>query len=248
MASNHSPLAGKHAIVTGGGKGIGLGITQALLEAGLRVSVISRSATSRGDYFSANADITDDAQIERAIAQCREHYGPVEILVNNSGIAESAPLTKMTRELWDRILATNLTGTFVCTQQALPDMLAAGFGRILNVSSIAGLGGAAYISAYSASKHGVIGFTRSIAAELSSKNIFANALCPGYTDTEMMQQAAGNISRLTGADEAAARAELAKMNPEGRIATVAEVAAAALDLLSGSRTGVAQVVPGNVSA
>lgn len=244
MAFDASMLSGKHAVVTGGSRGIGLGITNALLAVGARVSVVSRAAVPRDDYFSAQADITDEASVMRAFDACRAHHGAVEILVNNSGIAESAPLLKTSRPMWDRVIATNLTGTYLCTQQALGDMISARFGRVLNVASIAGLAGAPYIAAYAASKHGVVGFTRSVAAEVAGKNILVNALCPGYTETDMMHQAMSNVSKFTGADEEAARAELAKMNPEGRIATVEEVAEAAIELLAGTRTGVAMVVPG----
>ncbi|HEU5479007.1 MAG TPA: SDR family oxidoreductase, partial [Candidatus Tumulicola sp.] len=150
--------------------------------------------------------------------------------------------------MWERILATNLTGTFLCTREAVEDMIVAKAGRIVNVASIAGLAGAPYIAAYCASKHGVVGFTRAIAAEFEGTGITANAVCPGYTETDMMRKALGNIVKHTGAEEDAARAQLARSNPEGRIATVEEVADAVVDLILGDRTGAAVVVPGGVVA
>ena len=183
--------AGKHALVTGGGRGIGLGIARLLAQEGARVSIVSRSPTSvtlslsKGDighqFFRAQADVSDETQVHRALAACRDANGPIEILVNNSGIAESAPLARTDLAMWNRIIATNLTGTFLCTREAVSDMIAAGWGRVVNIASTAGLGGAPYISAYCASKHGVVGFTRAIAAELASDGVTVNAICPGYT-------------------------------------------------------------------
>jgi NAD(P)-dependent dehydrogenase (short-subunit alcohol dehydrogenase family) len=182
-------------------------------------------------------------QIRRAFAKCRDANGPIEILVNNSGIAESAPLTRTDLAMWERIVATNLTGTFLCTREAVAEMTSAGWGRIVNVASIAGLAGAPYISAYCASKHGVVGFTRAIAAELATTGVTINAVCPGYTETEMMQRAIAKITARTGRGEAEARELMAQGNPGGRIATADEVACGVLDLIEGSRTGVALVIP-----
>jgi 3-hydroxybutyrate dehydrogenase len=250
MPSEAVDLTGKHAVVTGGARGIGLAIAGALMDRGARVSIVSRSVLSLtgGDGspvpFRAEADVTDEAQIAHAFNACRQAQGPIDILVNNSGIAESAPLIRTGRAMWDRIIATNLTGTFLCTREAAEDMIVAKWGRVVNVASTAGLGGAPYIAAYCASKHGVVGFTRAIAAEFDGTGITVNAICPGYTETDMMRQAIANITRLTGVSEDDARGRLAQSNPEGRIATAEEVAQGVVELIGSSRNGVALVVPG----
>src|SRR5215469_12847585 len=152
-----SDIAGKHAIVTGGGRGIGQAIAKALAERGARVSIVSRTVH---EHVGVSADVTSEDQVRRAFEACRKKNGPIEILVNNSGIAESAPLIRTGLGMWDRIMATNVTGTFLCTREAAEDMIVAKWGRIVNIASTAGLGGAPYISAYCASKHAVVGFTR----------------------------------------------------------------------------------------
>lgn len=244
MASDYSVLAGKHALVTGGARGIGLAIARALAGAGARVSVVSRHPDGPAEFAIAAADIGDEAQVQNAFNACRKVNGPIAILVNNAGISDSAPLVRTSKELWDRIVATNLTGTFLASRNAAADMIAAKWGRILSVASTAGLEGAPYISAYCASKHGMIGFTRAIAAEFATGGITANALCPGYVETDMMRQALKKIVQHTGATEDAARNALAQMSPQGRLATVDEVAEAALELICGNRNGIALVVPG----
>jgi NAD(P)-dependent dehydrogenase (short-subunit alcohol dehydrogenase family) len=245
-------IRGKHAVVTGGARGIGLAIASLLAREGARVSIVSRTAHPTSADVSnpryAQGDVTDEPQVQRAFAACRETNGPIDILVNNAGIAESAPLSRTDLATWDRIIATNLTGTFLCTRAVVKEMIADGWGRIVNVASTAGLEGAPYISAYCASKHGVIGFTRAIAAELSSTGVTVNAVCPGYTETDMMHRAAANITAKTGRTHAEALELMAQGNPEGRIATVEEVAHAVLDLIGGSQTGVALVVPGGATA
>lgn len=240
--------SGRHALVTGGSRGIGFAIASSLAANGTRVSVVSRAHARGAPFFHAQSDVTDAAQIERAFAECREANGPIDILVNNAGIAESAPLVRTDPAMWDRIIATNLTGTFLCTRAVVPEMIAAGWGRVVNIASTAALGGAPYIAAYCASKHGVLGFTRAIAGELASTGVTANAVCPGYTETEMMQRAIANITARTGRSEALTREMMSKGNPEARIATPQEVADAVLELVQGSRTGIAVVVPGGAIA
>jgi 3-hydroxybutyrate dehydrogenase len=240
-------ISGRHALVTGGARGIGLAIASSLAHEGARISIVSRSPGVDKEFFRAAADVTDEAQIHSAFEACRRANGPISILVNNAGIAESALLTRTDAAMWNRILATNLTGTFLCTREALPAMLDAGWGRIVNVASTAGLGGAPYISAYCASKHGVVGFTRAVAAEVAPSGVTVNAVCPGYTETEMMDRAIAKITARTGRSEAAARALMAQGNPEGRIATAAEVAQAVVELVEGSRSGLAVIVPGGAT-
>ena len=171
-------------------------------------------------------DVTD-ASLGRVAAFARAtrgHFGPVHILVNNAGQAASAKFTDPDPTLWNRIMAVKVTGTYLCTRQAVPDMLQVGFGRIVNVASIAGLRGAPYISAYVASKHAVIGLTRSLALEFANKNITVNAVCPGYTDTDIVREAIANIVKKTGRSEAEALASLVATNPQRRLITPEEVA------------------------
>jgi NAD(P)-dependent dehydrogenase (short-subunit alcohol dehydrogenase family) len=238
-------VANRHALVTGGARGIGLAIASLLASEGARVSVVSRSAAG---MHRAQCDVTDEEQVRRAFAECREANGPIEILVNNSGIAESAPIKRTDSAMWDRIIATNLTGTFLCTRAVVEEMIEANWGRIVNVASTAGLAGAPYLAAYCASKHGVVGFTRALAAELGSWGITVNAICPGYTEGEILQRAIANITARTRRDEESARAIMAQSNPEGRIATADEIARGVLDLIEGSRNGIALVIPGGATA
>jgi NAD(P)-dependent dehydrogenase (short-subunit alcohol dehydrogenase family) len=170
-------------------------------------------------------DVTEEDSVAAAFAEAAEAFGPVALLVNNAGAAESAPLLRTSLELFRRLLDVNLIGTFLCSRAALPGMLEAGFGRIINVASVAGLKGAAYVSAYCAAKHGVIGLTRALALETATRGITVNAVCPSYTDTEMAQRAIANIVAKTGRSAADAETALVGKNPQGRLVRPEEVAA-----------------------
>lgn len=229
-------LEGQHAVVTGGGRGIGAAIAESLARSGVRVTLMGRSREPLEqqalklreftDVHLETADVTDQRSVSSAFAGASNALGPVTILINNAGQAQSQPFLKTSLETWNAMLEVNLTGTFLCTQAALPDMLKAGWGRIVNVSSTAGLVGYPYVTAYCAAKHGVIGLTRALALELATKNITVNAVCPGYTDTDIVRDAVVNIVAKTGRSEDQARAELTKANPQGRLIQPHEVAEA----------------------
>ena len=225
-------LKGRHAVVTGAARGIGAEIAQMLAAEGAVLTLLGRRRdalqTLAAELPGAGhgvvvADVSDPAQVNAAFAEAQAR-GPVDVLVNNAGQAETAPFAKMTLELWQRMLAVNLTGTFLCTQAALPGMLDAGRGRIVNIASTAGLKGYAYVSAYAAAKHGVIGLTRSLALEVAKKGITVNAVCPGYTETDILRDGIANVVAKTGMSEAEARAQFTAGNPQGRIVQPREVA------------------------
>jgi NAD(P)-dependent dehydrogenase (short-subunit alcohol dehydrogenase family) len=230
-------LQGRHAVVTGAARGIGAAIAASLAARGARLTLLGRrreplvelsASLPGGPHATAIADVADPAQVQAAFAAARSAGGPVAVLVNNAGAAESAPFGRTSLELWQRMLSVNLTGTFLCTQAALPDMLAAGWGRVVSIASTAGQKGYAYASAYAAAKHGVIGLTRSLALETARRGVTVNAVCPGYTDTDLLRASVENIVERTGRGAEAARAELAAANPQRRLVRPAEVADAVL--------------------
>ena len=236
METNPGALAGKHALVTGGARGIGAAITHALFVQGASVTAVGRSAETGVDFEDINckevvyvqADVADPLCIASAFRSAEKRFGPISILVNNAGQARSAPFLKTDSELWRTMVEVNLNGSFHCSQAALPGMLAAGWGRIINISSTAGLIGYSYVTAYCAAKHAVIGLTRALALEVATKGITVNAVCPGFTETEMLQEAIQGIVAKTGRSAVEARAELAARNPQKRLIQPGEVANAVL--------------------
>jgi NAD(P)-dependent dehydrogenase (short-subunit alcohol dehydrogenase family) len=235
MSPGAKALAGRHAVVTGGGRGIGAAIASALVAAGAELTLMSRNlgplqrkAAALPKAQAIACDVTDEPAVAAAFTQAMETFGPVAILINNAGAATSAPLVRTSLEAFRQMLDVNLVSTFLCSRAVLPDMLRAGFGRIVNVASVAGLKGAPYITAYAAAKHGVIGLTRALALETASKGITVNAVCPSYTDTDMVRGAIANIVEKTGRSAAEAAAALVEKNPQGRLIRPDEVAAAVL--------------------
>ncbi len=216
-------LAGRHALITGGGTGIGAAAARHLSAAGANITVAGRrrqpleAIVGELGGTMAQCDVTDRAAVERAFAEAREANGPIDILIVNAGIAESAPFHKMTRDSWDRIIATNLTAAFDCTQAAIKDLLASEDGRLVFVASVASLRGVPYAAHYAASKHGLLGLMRSLAAEYAKTNLTVNAVCPGYVDTPMTDQSVARVSEITGRSEEQARGAITNMNASGRL-------------------------------
>lgn len=227
-------LAGKHALVTGGSRGIGAAVAQAMLQHGASVTLLGRDPSrlasvnaqlaALGQVRYVAADITRPEQVALAMEQASTQLGPVAVLVNNAGQAASAPFLQTDGALWQRMLDVNLNGAFHCTQAVLPAMRAAGWGRIVNVASSAGLQGYAYVTAYCAAKHGLVGLTRALAVELAGSGVTVNAVCPGYTDTPMLQESIQQIAAKTGQAAEAVRAQLARQNQGERLLSPEEVA------------------------
>jgi NAD(P)-dependent dehydrogenase (short-subunit alcohol dehydrogenase family) len=221
-------LNGKHAVVTGASRGIGLAVARALAAHGARVTLMARdeaalavAAQSLGG--AVRSQVVDVANAD-SVADAFARAGSVDILVNNAGQAASAPFGRTDAALWQRMLDVNLTGAYHCIQAALPGMVDKGWGRIVNVASTAGLTGYRYVAAYCAAKHGLVGLTRALALEVAAKGVTVNAVCPGFTETDIVRDAVANIVRATGRTEHEARAELASANPQGRLVRPDEVA------------------------
>ena len=242
-------LDGRTAVVTGGGRGIGAAVAHALAEAGAAVVVMARHADEvsalAGEIRSAGrvaravtGDVTDPASVAALARAAREELGPADILVNNAGEAHSAPLARITLDDWNRLLAVNATGTFLCTQAFLPAMMERGWGRVVNIASVSGLTGARYIAAYAAAKHAVMGFTRAVAAEVASSGVTVNAICPGYVDTAMTRESVARIVKHTGRTSEEALDAILARSPQRRLIQPEEVAHAVLYLCDAKAAGV----------
>jgi 3-hydroxybutyrate dehydrogenase len=242
-------MNGRGAVITGGGRGVGAAVAARLARAGARVLVAARTAAqvdavaarlrdAGHTAYAAAFDISDAASVERLAAQAVDRLGHVDVLVNNAGVAMAAPLARTTLEDWNRLLAVNATGAFLCTKAFLPAMLERGWGRIVNVASIAGLRGDRYISAYAASKHALVGLTTAVAAEAAAHGVTANAVCPGYLATDMTRETIARIATTTGRTEQEALDALLRSTPQRRLIEADEVAAAVAYLCSDAALGI----------
>jgi NAD(P)-dependent dehydrogenase (short-subunit alcohol dehydrogenase family) len=234
-------LAGRGAVVTGGGRGIGAAIAERLADTGASVIVTARTATEveavaaslrarGGRVWGVPCDVADEAQVRTLAARAFQHAGAIDVLVNAAGDSGSAPFERLTLHDWRTTLDAHATGTFLCTRQFVPSMRERGFGRVVNIASVAGLAGARYVAHYAAAKHAVVGFTRSVGLELAGTGVTINALCPGYVDTPMTQRTIDNVVARTGRTPEAALASVLASAGQERLITRVEVAAAALAL------------------
>lgn len=247
--STNGALAGRTAVITGGGRGIGPAVATALAKAGAAVLVAARSedqiaavaAKLRDEglqAWSLHCDVADPDSVEALAQGANERLGKVDILVNNAGIASGAPLHRQSLQEWNRIMAVNATGTFLCTKAFAPAMARRGWGRVVNIASLAARTGARYISAYAASKHAQLGFTRCIAAEMADRGVTVNAVCPGYVDTDMTTRTIEQIMAKTGLSEQEALGSILATTPQRRLIEVEEVAHVALMLCSEAARGI----------
>ena len=238
-------LEGRGAVVTGGGRGIGAEVARRLAREGCAVVVAARSLDQLeavaaeiegqgGRAWAVRCDVADAESVRslagEAVDRLAAHDLAVDILVNDAGVAHSAPIRSLTLEDWNRVLAVNATGTFLCTRAFMGEMMERGWGRIVNVASVAGVKGARYIGAYAASKHAVVGFTRCAAAEGASRGVTVNAVCPSYVETEMTRESIERIVAKTGISAEEALGAIVRTNPQGRLITAGEVAYTVLAL------------------
>jgi NAD(P)-dependent dehydrogenase (short-subunit alcohol dehydrogenase family) len=244
-----SPLAGRVAVVTGGGRGVGAAIAARLGADGARIIVAARSSEQlravaerlRADGTTAHpvvCDVSDPEAIQRLAQIAQSLEGRVDILINNAGLASAAPLLRTTLDEWNTALAVNATSAFLCLKAFLPDMIAAGWGRVVNVASTAALSGDRYIAAYAASKHALVGLTRCAAVEVAMRGVTVNAVCPGFVATDMTEQSLARIVAATGRSRDDATTALVRKNPQGRLFDPEEVAAATAYLCSDAARGV----------
>jgi NAD(P)-dependent dehydrogenase (short-subunit alcohol dehydrogenase family) len=244
-------VVGKHALVTGGGVGIGKAVACALAEAGVEVTICGRRAEplealaeTSPRIHAVAADVTDEASVEALYRQAEDVRGPFDIVVANAGVASSAPAHRTTLADWNRILNVNLTGAFLTARPCLAGMAARKQGRIVFIASIAGLRGSAYVAPYVASKHGVVGLMRSLAAELLMTGVTVNAVCPGYVETDMLERSVRNVMEKTGRSEEEERRGFAEINPNHRLIQPEEVAAAVMWLVGDAGKSVTgQAIP-----
>ena len=250
-------LDGRHALVTGGGTGIGAAAAEHLAAEGARLSLLGRRleplrAVAEGVGGTAiQCDVTDPERIQAAFDEARRANGPIDLLIVNAGIAESAPFHRTSRESWDRTIATNLTAAFDCARLAIEDLLKSDNGRLVFIASVASLRGVPYAAPYAASKHGLLGLMRSLAAEYAKTNLTVNAVCPGYVDTPMTDQSVARVSKITGRSEQESRSAITNMNSSGRLVdpqAIGNVVAMLCIPISRDINGAAITIDGGTSA